>query len=445
MARHDDVARVLDEANVDWTDDPTDLDRINLDWTSTTRGDAAALARPEDAAAIARVLEAAGRSHVAITIQGGRTSLVAGAVPHPGAIALSTERLRRIEELDRTTMTVVAEAGVTLAELDDELAQDALEVGIDLGSRASATLGGLVATNAGGQRVLRFGTVATQLVHVDLVDGLGRSHHRRSRPPKAAGLEVSRLVAGSEGLFGVITAVALRVHPRPHTRLAIAIGASDFPELIARFATLRPAVGPWLEAAEFLRTADVRRAGLTPPRPHPLLLLLRLQSPYPDDDRPLATLPANLDAAVAADATSMARLWRPREALPLLAARFGTPVKLDVAVPLAALADLASALERLEEHPGVNATVLFGHLAEGNCHVNLAIAPTTDPVPIVEAVLAKVVALGGVIASEHGIGRAKRHWARLLLDPLEERSMRSLKAVWDPLGIVNPGVLLPDP
>ncbi|ACU53945.1 FAD linked oxidase domain protein [Acidimicrobium ferrooxidans DSM 10331] len=445
MAAASDAARVLDEANVDWTDDPAALEPINLDWTATTRGDAAALARPADAPAVARLLEAAGSARVAITIQGGRTSLVAGAVPHPGAIAVSTERLRRIVRLEPATMTVVAEAGVTLADLDAELEAAGLEVGIDLGSRANATLGGLVATNAGGQRVVRYGSTANQLVHVDLVDGLGRTHRRIGRPPKAAGLDTCRFVAGSEGIYGVITAVALRVHPRPRTRIAIAIGADDFVDLVSLFETLRPLVAPWLEAAEFVRTADVRSAGLTPPDPHPLLLILQLTSPYPDDDRPLLLAPAHLDAHVATDPSQRARLWHLREMLPLLAERFGTPVKLDVAVPLGALGELAAHLDLVAERDEVRATVLFGHLAEGTCHVNLAIAHGADPGPLYETVLTRVAALGGVIASEHGIGRTKRRWARLLLDPIDEAALRSLKGIWDPYGIVNPGVLLPDP
>jgi len=444
MASAGDALRALEDAAIPAIIDPDILATIGRDWTDTVVGEPAALVRPPSTDAVRAVLAAASRHAVPVTIQGGRTSLVAGAVPEFGAVALATDALRGVEELDLASMSVVVGAGTTLAELDAALEPYHLELGVDLASRDSATLGGMAATNAGGLRVLRYGAMARNVLGLELVTGAGRILGSVARPEKASGLDHVRLAIGTEGLLGVITRLRLRVVARPQTRVALVIGAARLEELVATLATLRPRLAPWLEAAEFFRGSDLEHSGLTPPRSEQWLALLQLASPIVDDEQPLEALPSDLDATVGVDAPTRERLWATREALPLATARLGIPLKLDVAVPIARLGELADSLVTLEHDPQIRAVLLFGHLAEGNCHVNIALEPGAHTEELTQQVFGIVTGLHGVIASEHGVGRTKRAWIRELLDEVEITALAATKRAFDPAWIVNRGVLLPE-
>jgi FAD/FMN-containing dehydrogenase len=360
--------------------------------------------------------------------QGGNTGLVGGGTPRgDGQVVLSTRRLAAIEPVDTATREVTAGAGVTIGELQRAASRSGLRYGVDLASRDSATLGGTVATNAGGLRVVRHGTTRAQVRGLEVVLADGRVASRLAPPPQDnAGLDLTDLLVGSEGTLAIVTAARVRLVTPDEGGYVVLIGCRDLDEAIA----LLPASG--LRAAEVMLAAGVdlvrRVAGLSQPleREHPVYLLLET------DDLP--DLPDDVDAAVDP------ALWAYRERHTESIATLGVARKLDVSLPLRTLGtfveELAGAVAPHEVH-------VFGHLAMGNLHVNVLGLDDADE-SVDERVLTLVAAHGGSIAAEHGIGVAKREWLSLTRSATEIDLMRAIKSSFDPRGLLNPGVMLPD-
>jgi FAD/FMN-containing dehydrogenase len=329
---------------------------------------------------------------------------------------------------------VTAGAGVTLADLQAAAREAGLRYGVDLAARDSATIGGTVATNAGGLRVVRHGTTRAQVRGVELVLADGRVVDRlHAAPQDNAGLDLTGLVVGSEGILAVVTAARLRlVAPEP-TGEVLLFGCPT----VAAALALIPSRG--VRAAEVMLASGldlVRRLGdLRQPleREHPVYLLLELDE-LPED------LPEGVDAAVGD------RLWAYREqhteSIATLAGERGEVVhKLDVALPLDRIGGFVDDLA-VAASPYV--PFVFGHLAMGNLHVNV-LAAADDGVAgdVDEKVLALVAAHGGSIAAEHGVGVAKARWLHLTRSPAEIELLRGVKHAFDPHGLLNPGVMLP--
>jgi FAD/FMN-containing dehydrogenase len=302
-----------------------------------------------------------------------------------------------------------------------------LRYGVDLASRDSATVGGTVATNAGGLRVVRYGTTRAQVRGLEVVLADGRVASRLTPPPQDnAGLDLTDLLVGSEGTLAVVTAARLRLVPPSAVGFVVLVGCGSVDEAIE----LLPATG--LRAAEVMLAAGldlVRRvAGLSQPLSgeHPVYLLLETDE--------LPDLPDDVDAAVDP------ALWAYRERHTEAIATLGVARKLDVSLPLRSLGafvgELSGAVAPHEVH-------VFGHLAMGNLHVNvLGLADADESVD--ERVLTLVASYGGSIAAEHGIGVAKREWLSLTRSAAEIDLMRAIKSSFDPRGLLNPGVMLPD-
>ena len=420
-----------------------------VDWTGLWRGSARAVARPGDPAEVAAVLAACAAAGVPVVPQGGNTGLVGGAVPTGGSVVLSTRRLTGLEPV-AADGTVVAGAGATVAAVQRHAAAAGWQLGLDWAARDTATVGGAVATNAGGLRVLRWGPARAQLVGAEVALASGALLSRVAGPLKdSSGYDLSELFCGNEGTLGALTRVRLRlVPPLPRDRTVALAGVPGIPAAQALLAAVRRLD---LAAAELIggRALDLLDLPAPLPARWPAYVLVETVG-GPDglaaalaaggDAGPAAGAgvagdagPAG-DAVLAGDAADRARLWRYREELPPAVSRAGVPVKLDVSVPADRLAGLWAALDR----PG---TILFGHLAEANLHVNVLGA--ADPEAVEDRVLRLVAAAGGSISAEHGIGRAKARWLPLTRSPDELAAMRAVKNALDPTGILNPGVLLP--
>jgi FAD/FMN-containing dehydrogenase len=424
--------------------DPDLRASAEVDWTGRWRGECRAVVRPGNTGEVAAVLRACTEAGVPVVPQGGNTGLVGGSVPAgvAGAVVLSTRRLAALGPVDATG-TVVAGAGATLAAVQAHARAAGWAFGLDFASRDSATVGGAMATNAGGLRVLRWGAARAQLVGAEAVLASGAVLSRVDGPVKdSTGYDLSGLLCGSEGTLGVLTRIRLRlVPPLPAERAVAVVGVESVEAAGALLAVLRREL-PGLAAAELIgRSALVLavRQGVPDPLPAPWPAYVLMESPGTLDElaEVLAGAPAVGDAALAGDAADRARLWRCREELTPSISAAGVPIKLDVSVPADRLAELWDALV---DRPG---TVLFGHLAEGNLHVNVLGAADADAV--VEAVLRLVADAGGSISAEHGIGRAKARWLALTRSPAEIAAMRAVKAALDPAGLLNPGVLLAGP
>ena len=422
------------------------------DWTRRFHGDALAVVRPASTVEVARVLVACADAGVAVVPQGGNTGLVGGSVPRGGEVVLSLLRLNQVDEVDRVAGEVTVGAGATLAAVQAAARAAGWEVGVDLGARDSATIGGMVATNAGGVNVVRHGPMRAQILGFEAVRVDGSILRRLPGMPKDnTGYDLGGLLAGSEGTLAVITSVRLRlVSPLRHRAVCV-IGLADASAGVAAASELRRRLGSVL-ALELFTDAGleliVRHTSARPPFANrmPVYLLVEVAS---DDDDPTDGLLAGLEAigvadgsaAVATDAAGRHRLWQLRERHTEVMNAEGVPHKLDVSVPAARYAELVERAPQVVAAADADArTIVYGHVGDGNLHVNV-LGPAPDDHRADDAVLELVLQLGGSVSAEHGIGVAKVAW--LVRDRGEESvaAMRAIKAAWDPAGILNPGVL----
>ncbi|MGP8002053.1 MAG: FAD-binding oxidoreductase [Streptosporangiaceae bacterium] len=414
-----------------------------VDWTGRFRGQPAAVLRPRDTEQVAAVLALCTAAGLPVVPQGGNTGLAGGGVPRHGEVLLSLARLGMLGPADPDAAQVTAGAGVTLQQVAD--AAPGLDLGVLIASRGSATVGGAVATNAGGLRVLRYGPMRAQLRGVEavLADGTVLSH-LAGLAKDNTGYDYPGLLAGSEGTLAVLTQARLRLVPRPTGLVTVLAGLAGVAEVhsLARRAV---AGVPGLLSAEFFTAAGldilVSRAGLVPPlaRPAPAYLLLEAAGPGALDD--LAQLAGDRDAAVAESAADRARLWAYRERQPEAAGFLGTPLKLDVAVPAAHWTRLAAGVAGAVAAADPAAQVItFGHVADGSVHVNIVPASAADG-RHEDAVFSFVASLGGSISAEHGIGALKARWLPLARSAAERALFARIRAAFDPAGTLNPHVL----
>lgn len=433
--------------------DPDLRTPYETDWTRRFSGEARCVVRPADTGEVAAVVRACAEAGARITVQGGNTGLVGGGVPAGGDVLLSLRRLTALDPVDTLEAQVTVGAGVTLQQLQQHARAHGLDVGVDLAARSAATIGGLVSTNAGGIRVLRYGSMREQVTGIEAVLADGSVVRRLVGLAKDnTGYDLAQLLAGSEGTLAVLTAVRLRLVPLQPSR-AVALVATDGVEPALELLAAARAGLPSLSAAELFLAEGLSlvRAygGLPAPfaEAHPAYVVLECSGRTDPIDELLEVLgesPAVADATVASDATGVARLWAYRETHTEAISAAGVPVKLDVSVPLRELAGLVADLPAVLEEAAPGARpIVFGHLGEGNLHVN-ALDAEERAEEVTEAVLRLVASRSGSISSEHGVGRAKARWLSLSRSDAEIAAMRRIKRALDPAGTLNPGVLLAD-
>jgi FAD/FMN-containing dehydrogenase len=427
------------------------------DWTGRWEGRATAVVRPASTDEVSAVVRACAGAGVAVVPQGGNTGLVGASIPHDGEVLLSLRRLDAVDAVDPVEQTLAAGAGTTVAAAQAAAAQVGLMLGIDLAARESATLGGAVATNAGGLRVVRLGATRAQLLGIEAVLADGSVLRRWTGLVKDnVGYDLVGLLTGSEGTLGVVTRVLMRLVSRPAHVHVVLVGVASLAAATEALAGLRRC-GLTIEAAEYFHSDGLElvtsRLGLRAPfgGDFPTYLLVETSGLAEADvlDALSGLGPLLGDATVEAGPGS--RLWAYREghteAISAAAvSRGGAPLKVDVAVPLRRLAAFEAAVrDRIgERFPDVQ-VVTFGHLAEGNAHVNLLGLAGASADEATDLVLRLVIDHGGSISAEHGVGRAKQPWLSLARSPVDIAAMRAIKNALDPGGILSPGVLLPPP
>ena len=455
-----------------WTRDPERIAPHIVEWRGAWHGRTPLLLLPKTTAEVAAALKVAHAKRIPIVPQGGNTGLVGGGVPDEtgGSVLLSLQRLRRIREIDGAGRLMVAEAGVTLAEADAAAADKGLRFPLAIASGGSATVGGAIATNAGGVHVLRHGSMRALTLGVEavLADGTVIDELRRVHKDNT-GYALTPLIVGSEGTLAVVTAAVLQLVPRPAALVAALVATDSVEGALSIFLQAEKRLGARLEAAEFfprfglelvLRHIPATRDPFS--APHPAYLLLEAAG---EDPAALAgsmedLLGAALDAGVIRDAViaknegERRALWRLRESLSEAQKKEGASLKHDVAVPLDALSAFLAEAEAFiaAELPGARPCI-FGHLGDGSLHLNIQAPAGADAdaqrtfrarrPDVQRAIHDLVVAHGGSIAAEHGIGRLKREELARLGDPGRIDAMRRIKHALDPHGILNPGVLLP--
>ncbi len=428
--------------------DPAVLGGRSVDYTGRYRGRAGALVRPGTVDEVAEVLTVCRDAGTNVTIQAGRTSLVAGTVPEYDDVLLSTERLNIIGEVDTSERRLTVGAGATLAAVQRTAAAAGLVFGVDLAARDTATVGGMAATNAGGLRTVRYGNMGEQVVGLDvaLPNGSVLRRHSHVRADNT-GYDLPALFVGAEGTLGVITALDLRLHPHPSHRVTAVCGFADLGAVTDAARLFRD-----LDGIAALELIDGRAAALTGEHagvPAPVaadwLLLVELAGDHDQTERLAAALSdvaTCAEPAVGIDLAAQQRLWRVRESLTEVLGVYGPPLKFDVSLPLAVVDGFTRAADTvIHRHAPEALPVLFGHIAEGNLHLNvLRCAAEAEP-DLYEAIMELIAQSGGNVSSEHGVGSRKRAYLGMSRETADIAAMRAVKTAFDPTGYLNAAVL----
>ncbi|MED5816050.1 FAD-binding oxidoreductase [Mycolicibacterium sp. 050232] len=434
------------------TADPDVLDGRCVDHTGRYRGQATALVRPGNADEVAAVLRACRDAGACVTVQGGRTSLVAGTVPENDDILLSTERLNDIGTVDTVERRVSVGAGTPLAAVQRAATAAGLVFGVDLAARESATVGGMASTNAGGLRTVRYGNMGEQVLGLDVALPDGSVVHRHSRVRRDnTGYDLAALFVGAEGTLGVITALDLRLHPTPTHRVTAICGFADLDALVGAGRTFRD-----LDGIAALELIDARASALTAEHlgvPAPVegawQLLIELAGDGDQTERLADALDGTElsgEPAVGVDTNAQQRLWQVRESVAEVLGLFGPPLKFDVSLPLSAIQDFADASAQLiAGHAPEAIPVLFGHIGEGNLHLNVLRCSTDAEPGLYTAMMALIAEQGGNVSSEHGVGSRKRDYVAMSRTEADIAAMQTVKDAFDPGGYLNRAVLFNRP
>lgn len=438
--------------------DPDSMTPFTRDWTGRFGGPAVAVVRPSTTSQVSAAIKVCAKFGVAVLTQGGNTGLVGGSVPasttsdsvvnEKPTVILSTTRLVSEQPVDQSAQTVLVGSGVTVARLQQLAADSGLYYGVDLASRDSATIGGTVATNAGGIRVCAYGMTRTKIRGLEAVLANGDVvSSMRGLPKDNTGYDLNALLCGSEGTLAVITQVLLQLDSPPGKTMAVLLGVDGLDQAHELFRKVGQDLRV-LAAEVFDRQGAAQVCSLAdlswPLRDNdaPYLMLLEWESNDTIDD--LDWLSADADAVVASNPSDSARLWTYRErqseaaqSLPDRAAGEGL-IKLDVSLPFAGLGAFDTALRAIIAPEKL---IIFGHIGDGNLHIEIA-APLSEVDDVTHMVLEEVGIRGGSISGEHGVGRAKAKYLGLSRSAQELTAMKAIKNAMDPEGLLAPGIIL---
>jgi FAD/FMN-containing dehydrogenase len=450
--------------------DPQDIAPWLTDWRGRFHGRSAAILAPDTVAGVQLAVARARDLGVPLVPQGGNTSMVAGATPPEdgSALILSTRRLNRIRSLRPADGLAIAEAGVVLATLHDAALAERMRFPLTLGAKGSATIGGLASTNAGGTQVLRFGTMRGLVAGVEAVLPDGSLHDGLAALKKDnRGYDLNQLLIGAEGTIGVITAATLRLVPAILDRAVAWVGLAHPERALALLRRLQAATDT-VESFEivpqdFLDAVIARIPGTRMPLGgnHAWHVLIEATRAAPGDEPPAALLERLIgdalaageveDAVIAASEAQADALWKIRETIPEASRARGAAVQHDISVPVAAMPQfLTEGAATVEARfPGTHAAG-FGHLGDGNVHFHVRAPVGADPTDwyageahaISAFVHDLVVAAGGSISAEHGIGQLKRDELARLSSPARMTALRAIKRAFDPHELMNPGKLV---
>ncbi len=446
-----------------------DLSAWEQDWRRRWRGRALAVVRPGSTDEVAAVVRLCAAARVALVPQGGNTGLVGGGVPDGSGtqILLSLQRLNRVRDIDAANLTLTAEAGCVLHRVQAAAADAGLLFPLSLAAQGSCTLGGNLATNAGGTQVLRWGNARDLCLGLEVVTAAGDIWHGLTGLRKDnTGYDLRDLFIGSEGTLGVITAATMKLAPRPAATGTALAACHTLDDAVALLALARTRLGAGLTGFEAMsRYALDLTARHFPTLPAPLpqapWTVLLEQSDVEGEVQARGRFEALLsdalaqgcvhDAVVAESGAQSQALWHVRESIPLAQAQQGLNIKHDISLPVSRIpAFVAHTDALLQQHfPGV-ALVNFGHLGDGNLHYNVQPPVDVDAARFLAeqehavntCVFDAVAAHGGSFSAEHGIGLLKRDELAARKSPVALQLMRAIKSALDPWNLMNPGRVL---
>ncbi|KAG3275736.1 D-2-hydroxyglutarate dehydrogenase, mitochondrial isoform X2 [Ictidomys tridecemlineatus] len=438
--------------------DPEELEVSNVDWLRTARGCSKVLLRPRTSEEVSRILRYCHERNLAVTPQGGNTGLVGGSVPVFDEIILSTALMNQVTSFNSVSGILTCQAGCVLEGLSRYVQEQDFVMPLDLGAKGSCHIGGNVATNAGGLRFLRYGSLRGTVLGLEVVlaDGTVLDCLTSLRKDNT-GYDLKQLFIGSEGTLGVITAVSILCPPRPKAVNVAFLGCPGFAEVLQTFSTCRGMLGEVLSAFEFMDAECMQLVQqhlhlASPVQESAFYLLVETSGSSTGHDAEKLgcfleqVLGSGLvtDGTVATDESKAQALWALRERITEALSRDGYVYKYDVSLPVERLYDLVPDL-RARLGSQARHVVGYGHLGDGNLHLNVTVdAFSTALLDTLEPyVYAWTAGQRGSISAEHGLGFRKRDALGYSKPPHAVQLMQQLKALLDPKGILNPYKMLP--
>ncbi|MDE2377352.1 FAD-binding oxidoreductase [Bradyrhizobium sp.] len=432
--------------------------RYHTDMAGVPVAPPLAVVRPRATEDVSKLLKLCHAARVPVTTQGGMTGLVRATLPQAGEIVLSTERMNAIEEVDTGGGVVIAQTGVPLQRLQERVGQDGFMFPLDLGARGSCTIGGNISTNAGGNRVIRYGMTRDLVLGLEavLADGTVLRGVRKYIKNNT-GIDLKQLFVGTEGTLGVITRAALRIFPAPAEQQVALCALASFDEVRALLDLARTRLGGDLTAFEVmwneyyrLTTELVKGVAAPLPANHPFYVLIESSGSdagriRDDMEKMLAGALEDgiiLDATIASSGAAAAAIWKIRDSSVELGRALGPAgVGFDVSLAIDRMEAFAKAVnDGLKKLDKDAYAIVFGHAGDGNLHVNAKYPPTVDRTEEVSKLVYGITGdFSGSISAEHGIGLLKRPYLELSRTAEEIETMRTLKRALDPHGILNPG------
>ena len=435
-------------------------ERNRADWSGLSPVRPLALLRPASASDVAAAMKLCNEHGVAVVPQGGMTGLCGGAQPIEGAVALSMERMSGIEEIDIAGATMTVKAGTPLETVQKATEEKGMYFALDLGARGSCTIGGNIATNAGGNRVIRYGMTRDLVLGIEavLADGTIVTSLNKMIKNNAA-YDLKQMFIGSEGTLGIVTRAVLRLHPLPRFTSAAVCALERYEDVVSLLKAARRGLGPmlaafevmWSDYWEVIATTPGLRMPFGPG--HGFHVLIECHGTDETHDRAKfdSFLEAQVengllaDAVVAQSVADARAFWEVRDAVSEFPLTFGDHIPFDIGLPVERMDEFRTeCLEALRaEIPAVHA-LFYGHVGDGNIHIVVRDRAAEKPPKqlICDTVYGVVAKFGGTISAEHGIGTTKKQWLPLTRSPSELDTMRLLKKALDPNNILNPGKVL---
>jgi FAD/FMN-containing dehydrogenase len=464
----DNLRRICGDANVLTHDDPqTDLSAWERDWRKRAHGRALAVVRPANVQEVAAVVKACANTFTSIVPQGGNTGLVVGSVPDESGqqVVLSLQRMNQIRTVDAANLTVVAEAGCILQNVQEHVDKAGFLFPLSLAAEGSCTLGGNLGTNAGGTQVVRFGNTRELCLGLEVVTARGEIWHGLSGLRKDnTGYDLRNLMIGSEGTLGIITAACMKLYPKPAAQLTTWAAVPSMDAAVALLGLAHERLGAGLTGFEVmgqfaLSLVDKHHPQLRVPlyKDTPWCVLLE-NSDHESEEHARNAFEGLMqsamdkgwvtDAVVAESLAQAQVLWQIRETIPLAQADEGLNIKHDISVPVSRIPQFVAETDALLQSkiPGIR-LVNFGHLGDGNLHYNVQAPQGEDGAAFLRDfedtvntwVFDQVKAFDGSISAEHGVGSLKAGKLTHYKDPTALAMMKAIKQALDPQNIMNPG------
>ena len=440
---------------------PSVPERNRSDWSSQAPARPLAVVRPTDAAGVSAALKACAAAGLKAVPQGGLTGLCGGARPDDGWVAISLERMTGVEEIDPASSTMTVKAGTPLEAVQRAADDAGLFFALDLGARGSCAIGGNLSTNAGGNRVIRYGMTRELVLGLEVVlpDGTVITNLNKMLKNNA-GYDLKQLFIGSEGTLGIVTRIVLKLHAKPACTMAALCAVNDYARVVDVLRAARAGVGPLLSAFEVMWpdywqvVTERGKVQAAVGKGHAQYILIEAQGTDEALDAPrfqawledLMEQGLLADAAVAQSLADVQGFWALRDACAEFNQVIGPHVSYDVSLPVGRMHEFAVQCKAALTAQAGAESIYYGHIGDGNLHLVSWVdgkALTEQPKPAMDdAIYGLVKAFGGSVSAEHGIGTQKKKWLGHSRSDAEIALMRTLKRALDPQGVLNPGKVI---